>query len=333
MEGRHDRNLWYDNCTIAGATGSASSGGHSLIGSNSDDPFTTRTRLVVVAQPTGYKFIATQIVSQNQDTVVDFNLMHTRGVNDQGFAYTWAGVRPNPDREPDSHQAYGVPFFQFGSLLLGQARTVEDAIGLLDTYPRAIHGNFLFADAVGEMSLVEVSTQSLNIETRTSDGWVGRSNHWVSPEMAGIGYTPEADDSTVVRYARITTLMAEGARRIDHSYLATCFGDHATLEESGWSICAHGHKQMAPHEGRGGTVSSEILEPSLRTMHYAYGWPCGGPVDYPEEQPLQDRSWGRYVTFHLDDLEPGEYVTVDGRLTPQAVGYLAERSGNGVASS
>ncbi|MCH8224013.1 MAG: hypothetical protein IH868_11450 [Chloroflexi bacterium] len=62
-------------------------------------------------------------------------------------------------------------------------------------------------------------------------------------------------------------------------------------------------------------------------MHYCYGWPCGGSVDYPDEQVYQDRSWGQYLSFRLEDLEPGEYVTVDGRLTPLAVRYLAQASG------
>jgi len=48
-------------------------------------------------------------------------------------------------------------------------------------------------------------------------------------------------------------------------------------------------------------------------------------VDYPGEQLYQDLSWGQYLTFRLDDLEPGEYVTADGRLTPLAIRYLAQR--------
>ena len=320
----------YDNCTIAGATGSASADGLSLIASNSDDPFTTRTRLVVVEPPKGFRFIGVQIISQDAGTVASFNHMHTRGLNERGFAYTWASARANPEYEPDSSEAIGVPYNQFGRLLLSEARSVEDAIGILESQPRAIHGNFLFADAVGEIALVEVSTKSLNVESRTGDGWIGRSNHWVSPEMSAISDLPDPGDSTSVRFARITTLMGEGGGRISPDYLATCLGDHTTLEETGWSICAHGHKRRAGSTVRGGTVSSEIMQPSIGVMHYCYGWPCGGSVDYPEEQLYQDRSWGRHIPFRLEDMEPGEYVTVDGRLTPLAVRYLTK---NGVKAS
>ena len=322
-----------DNCTIAGATGTSTVDGRSLIASNSDDPFTTRTRLVVVEPPDGERFIATQIISPSNGSPVSFDRMHTRGLNAKGFAYTWSAVRPDPEFEPDSESAFGLPFYQFGRLLLSQSRSVEDAIGILESYPRAIHGNYLFGDAMGEVALVEVSTQSLNVETRTDCGWIGRSNHWISPTMSAIGNPPDACDSTAVRFERITTLMAEGDGSVDPAYVANCLSDHETLEETGWSICAHGHGDVPPGRERGGSVSSEIMQPALGTMHYAYGWPCGGELDYPGEQPYQDRSWGRYISFRLEDMEPGEYVSVDGVLSPLAVRYIADAGGQAMAVS
>jgi len=315
----------YDNCTIAGATGSASFDGNSIIGSTSDDPFTTRTRLVVVSPKNGHKFIATQIVSGDTTKIPDFNNMHTRGLNDKGFAYTWSAAGSNPDIEPISSQAIGIPFYQFGQLLLSEADSVEDGIGLLESYPRAIHGNFLFADSDGEIALIEVSTHSLNIETRITDGWIGRTNHWISERMSKIGQIPQVTDSTEVRFERILKLMNERKGKVDSSFLELCFSDHATLNDTGWSICAHGHTRNPNREGRGGTVSSEIILPSKGVMNYCYGWPCGGNVDYPEDQVYQDRSWGKYLSFDLEKLDAGEYVTVDGRLTPLAICYLAQR--------
>ena len=316
---------FYDNCTTAGATGSASFDGNSIIGSTSDDPFTTRTRLVVVSPRNGHKFIATQIVSGDTSKITDFNNMHTRGLNDKGFAYTWSGAGPNPDIEPISSQAIGIPFYQFGQLLLSEADSVEDGIRLLESYPRAIHGNFLFADSTGEIALIEVSTHSLNIETRITDGWIGRTNHWISERMSKIGQIPQVTDSTEVRFERILTLMNERKSKVDLSFLEACFRDHSTLNDTGWSIFAHGHTRNPNREGRGGTVSSEIILPSKGVMNYCYGWPCGGNVDYPEDQVYQDRSWGKYLSFDLEKLDAGEYVTVDGRLTPLAICYLAQR--------
>ena len=47
------------HCTLAGATGSATLDGSPLIGGTSDNPFTTRTRLLVSQPAQGAKFIAT----------------------------------------------------------------------------------------------------------------------------------------------------------------------------------------------------------------------------------------------------------------------------------
>ena len=228
MNKRKNFQNFYDNCTTAGAIGSASYDGNSIIGSTSDDPFTTRTRLVVVSPKNGNKFIATQIISGDRSKIPDFNNMHTRGLNDKGFAYTWSAAGPNPDIEPISSQAIGIPFYQFGQLLLSEADSVKNAIELLESYPRAIHGNFLFADTTDEIALIEVSTRSLNIETRISDGWIGRTNHWISEKMAKISQTPQASDSTTVRYARILALMNERDCKVDLDFLASCFSDHYT---------------------------------------------------------------------------------------------------------
>ena len=125
--------------------------------------------------------------------------------------------------------------------------------------------------------------------------------------------------------------MEEGSKNISARYLAKCFSDHLTLNETGWSICAHGHNKYPTNGTRGGTVSSEIMQPTLRTMSYNYGWPCGSPNDYPEGQMYQDRSWGTYLTFPLDDLDPGEYVTIDGRLTALGIKHLSQSGANNLS--
>lgn len=311
------------HCTLAGATGSVTRDGLPLVGGTSDDPFKIRTRLLVVEPSEGARFIATQIVSRNGKEVAHFDGMHTRGVNARGFAYTWSSASPDPRHEPTSQNAFGLPYSQFGRLLLSHAGSVEEAIGLLEHYPRAIHGNFLLADASGAIALVEVSTRSLHVETHTASGFVGRTNHWVSPKMAAIARAVEQNGSSTVRLRRILHLMEKGKGEIDVAYLAQCFRDHATLAGTGWSICAHGLRPGSDGE-RSGTVSSEVMDPTQGVLHYCYGWPCGGPPEEPNEQPCQDRSWGQYLPFRLHDLEPGEYVTTDGRLTPLAVRYLSQ---------
>ena len=160
-------------CTIAAATGSATTEGSPLIMSTSDDPFATRTRLMVEHPKGGYRYIATQIVSP--PPMVSWSNMHTRGLNETGLCYTWSYVTPAD--EPTDATAVGVPFYQWGNLVLSQATRIEEVLTLLERYPRAFHGNYLFADASGEICLVEVGTQSLRVTERTRDGTVGRTNH------------------------------------------------------------------------------------------------------------------------------------------------------------
>ena len=162
----------------------------------------------------------------------------------------------------------------------------------------------------------------MHVETRTSDGWIARSNHWVSEEMGYKGRSSGDQSSSGVRLARATELMGNGAGRIDVPYLSELYRDHDTLSDTGWSICAHGHTKSAEGD-RSGTVSSEILEPTTRTFNYCYGWPCGGKPEYDTEQQYQEFSWGNYLPFKLDYMEAGEYVSPYGRLTPLAVKYLA----------
>jgi hypothetical protein len=100
--------------------------------STGDDPFGTRTRVVVERPKGGHRFIATQIISQSQ--IVSWSNMHTRGLNEAGFCYTWSYVTPAD--EPTDATAVGVPYYQWGNLLLSQAARIDEALSLLEQYPR-----------------------------------------------------------------------------------------------------------------------------------------------------------------------------------------------------
>ena len=310
-------------CTIAAATGSATTSGDPLVMSNSDDPFQTRTRLVVEQPANGLRFIATQIISP--PPMVSWTNMHTRGLNEAGMAYTWSYVTPR--HEPTDATAIGIPYYQIGSLLLGQARTLGEALELLDSCPRAFHGNYLFADRSGEIALAEVGTRTIRVTERIRDGAIGRTNHWLD----GDSLEDEAIEcSTHHRLARIQQLLAEHDGRLGTERFMGFCRDHEGRDdpEVRHSICSHGHG------GQGvewfGTVSSEIMEPVSGTFRYSYGWPCGELPTAPAMQPLQDRSWGSYLPFKLEDLEPGEYVSTEGQLTPLALAHLASRLDTGV---
>jgi len=301
-------------CTIIGVTGNKAYNNDIYIGSTSDDPWNTRTKLVVVEPENGFKYIGTMIVTPGPP--VPWSNMITRGMNIKGFAYTWSYV--HPVAEPTYLEAEGVTFAEFGDLLLRSCANVHEAIELILSIPRAFHGNFLLADAEGNLALVEVSTQSVYVAVLTKDGYVVRTNHWISPIMAPKDGVPDefTNSSTWVRYTRALELLEKVyIGRIHVEDLMQIFSDTKTYEEWGYGICA------GINSKKGGTVSSEIMEPKRLIFWYAYGWPCGVKPLWPE-QLHQNMSWGVYLPFYLPELPPGEYVTTDGQLTPLAIEYL-----------
>jgi hypothetical protein len=225
-----------------------------------------------------------------------------------------------PKSEPNDREAIGIPLYQFGKLVLSESRTVADALEILERYPRAYHGNYLFADGSGEIALVEISTRTHHVETRISDGVIARSNHWISAEMTPLGQDT-AGDSSLHRYQRATEMINAMRGRIDVAAFSEITSDHGGRDDVGFSICAHGSPDRW-----GGSVSSEIIEPHLGRFWYCYGWPCGGVVEDAQGQVYQERSWGAYLPFDLAELEPGEYVATDGRLTALGIGTLARRA-------
>jgi len=309
--------------SMGGATGSATRDGKPLLASNGDNPWATRTRLLVVEPEGGYRFIGTQIVSPPEGRS-PWSDMITRGMNERGLAYSWTYVAPRS--EPDSRTAEGMTFEEFGRTVLGQAATVEEAIALVAGRPRAFHGNFLFADASGEMALVEISTRTFEVAVRFRDGVAFRSNHWLTPRMQELRAPPDALSDSGWRFARLTELFGANQGGITEQTLMRIFSDTHGAVEHGWSVESH---RVPPDGGPSpsGTTSSDVSSPRDLVFWYAYGWGSGMAPRQPEVKGFQNRSWGVYVPFHLPDLEPGEYSTTDGRLTPLAVRYLMASSG------
>ena len=67
--------------------------GHYLLGSNSDDPWDSRTRLV--CEKLGrYRFIATQLMCSGDQSLPWAN-MYTRGLNEKGLGFNYAHVEPH----------------------------------------------------------------------------------------------------------------------------------------------------------------------------------------------------------------------------------------------
>ena len=114
-------------------------------------------------------------------------------MNEKGFSWTRAWVVPN---EPEAtNKMSGVDWFlKMGSTVA----TVDEAIKFVQDNPKGIgdQGNYIFADAEGNMATVEVGYQTVNVVKKWSKGEEGiaaRANQWTSDKMKPLDIGDTAD--------------------------------------------------------------------------------------------------------------------------------------------
>ena len=299
-------------CTSVGATGSwttaipASEKSQGKIPSNKKhcdiffgqtmDNAWWSTRLpVFVFQPEdGYKYIGTNSAWGCAD-----------GMNEKGFGITGNFVNATDTPDPE-----GCDGFELGPLLLESCATVGEAIAVLEDLPRGEDSwcrNMVMGDAEGNLALVEVSYEQINVETLTSDGYVVSTNHFVSDEMKGLDTKP--DPYYCERLERGNEWFENVQTPIDVEDIFDCF---AYIYET---------RQNSPTSGPCATF---VNQPKELTYWFTYGWPGGNlpTKELENRQICQNMTWGAFIPFYLPELIPGQYVTELGQLTPLGVQYL-----------
>lgn len=303
---------WMPGCSLLAVKKPS---GSVLLASNSDDPWDVRTRLVVGQGSTGLKYVGTELLCP--DSNVPWANMITRSLNEAGFAYTWAYVEP---KDGDYRTSTGLTFAEWGRTLAGKVRSVAEALERLEHSERAFHGNFLMADATGRVVRAEVSTTVVSV-TEVA-GTVGITNHYVTSELAGSQPGPEYPfwSSSTCRLEAALARVAQVAGQPDVFALQEALRSHEGLREPeghfGHSVCNHG--------AEGCTVSSEVMDLEKQVFWYSFGMPCGD-VQRGGTHGFPATPWGEYLPFHLAELEPGVYTTLDGGLTPLCLRYLSRK--------
>lgn len=333
-------------CFLIGATGDGvTKTGEALIGSVSDDPYDVRTFVRVVNPENAQSHIGTELISTSEHTLSERGYFAstgetTRGVNQSGLSFTCAMVFET--ETPNLPSPYR-PLCDLTHDLMVRCNSVSDAITLLEmaagTEPPV---SILLADANGDLAQLEIGSFGVSVNhhfTRTQPGMVFAVNCYLSPKLAPQNAAKAAieDERNNNRARRHRgKQLAEAERgKLDVPAFARILSDHANEDRDplnnpllpawGYSICNHGtrHRESYPPEDLPwGTVSAEILQPSTRTLWYAYGWPCGRAPEYGD-QLYQDRSWGEFLPFSLretkwDDQEIIELTTAAGELTDAA---------------
>lgn len=291
-------------CTLGGATGSwttaipASEKSQGKIPSNkkhSDIFFgqtmdnawwPTRHTLFVIQPEDGYKYIGTKAYIWGFCT----------GVNEKGFGISGAALGGRGTPDPD-----GATKFEIGPLLLESCANVDEAIELLQETPRGPDcwcRNMLMGDAEGNLALVEISYDSILVETYTNDGYVVRTNFYLSE-----------GPSSCVRFQRGNEWFEDVQTPLT---VEDMFDYWAYIYE---------YRQASETSGPGTTF---VVQPKELTYWFTYGWPGGNlpPKELELRQICQNMTWGAFIPFYLPELTPGQYTTELGQLTPLGVQYV-----------
>ncbi len=292
-------------CTLGGATGSwttdipasekspgkiPSNKKHSDIffGQTMDNAWWPTRHTVFVIQPEdGYKYVGTKAYIWGFWT----------GLNEKGFGWVGAALGGRGTPDPD-----GIGRFDIGPLLLENAATVDEAIALLEANPRASDTtcrNVILGDAEGNMVLVEIRYDSITVEPLIDDGYVVRTNFYLS----------EGIPSSHERYERGNQWFEDAQTPL-------------TIEDF-FDFFSYVYETRQDN-ARSGPGSTGIIQPKALTYWFSYGNPGGNlPTKELELRQLnQNMTWGTYIPFYLPELTPGQYTTELGQLTPLGVQYL-----------
>jgi len=285
-------------CTLIGVTGSYAADNEIFFGQTMDNPWwPVRHTLWVIQPENGYKFIGTKASIWGFWT----------GMNEKGLGWVGAYVAckdtPNPE---------GIDRFDIGPMLLGSCANVEEAIKFLQNIPRGefCPRNALIGDAKGNLALVEISYQSICVETLTTDGYVVRTNHFISSKMKDLDYKP--DGYVCERLQR----GIEWIEKVKPPYTPIHVEDMFQ-----WFSYIYLTRLLDPVSGPG---TACVIQPKKLTYWFTYGWPSGNlpPKDLENRQICQNMTWGVFIPFYLPELPPGQYTTELGQLTPLAIQYL-----------
>jgi len=303
--------------------------GRPLLGSVSDDPYDIRTFVRTVRPEGALAHIGTELISTTEHNLAERGYFAnpgetTRGLNESGLAFTCAMII---ERE---EQKKATSFATLTSQMMNQCKSVDEAIALFEA-EEAIYPCFtlLLADAKGDLAQVEVGSKGTVVYERFSRahrGTLFAVNCYLSASRLDLcaphTLLTRRENNNSWRRERGADMASGWEFELSVERVAQILSDHQNseidpttnpvLDGWGFSICNHGtrHSDDYPIEDLPwGTVSAEIIDPCRSTFHYAYGWPCGSPVQYGD-QLYQENSWGEFRPFRIG--EEGSLTTPDG---------------------
>ena len=303
-DSRSPMSMLEEGCTAFSVSGQGTYTGFPLIGGTSDNSWTFRASLVYRVPEKGYAYLSAETSEKGI----------LRAMNDRGFCFSRNAIFPNTEWIGTLGDENGLTNEQFALKLATECATVEDAISLLQNTTRhsSVWKSFIFADSYGKCQLVQVTPDDFELLNPDAQGWASVTNHFLSDKLKKYDHdgTGKEDisywQSSWTRYTRTMQLRKTMKNKKADPYVLMDFlSDTENLDvEQGvyQSICSHGKDN--------GTIFGFILQPALKTFWYCYGPPDGKII-------LNQGTWGRFVPFAVPQLQPGQYVTEEGVVSPE----------------
>lgn len=290
--------LYGEGCTAFGVAGVGTYDGFALIGGNSDKDWWSRGSLVYRVPEKGYRYIGVEVPINGV----------IRAINEKGFCLIRNALSPDKVWLEKLGKRGGIA--DTSERFIKECATVDDAIKILQSFlsnPAVAWSSFIFADAKGKVSLVQIIPGSLAVVEPDQHGWVSVSNHMIVPEFEQYDkeYRKEGTSSWH-RYQRTLELRKtmEG-KKADPYTLMEFLADTKNLDVEKGNF-----KSISAHGKNSGTIFACVMQPALKIFWYCYG-PADGKVLWYEG------TWGRFVPFALPQMLPGQYVTEDGVVSPE----------------
>lgn len=183
------------------------------------------------------------------------------GLNEAGLAVADTHV-------PCSDVGPGLPTFALSMYLLEEHPTVASALSYLQSVPRLGRNNLILADAAGQLAVFENGHRRSAV-LQAENGYLIATNHFNSTAMKDCFVDtepPALRGNTFARYDKVRAELTAAHGRVDVALAQELMTSH---DGPLASLCRH----PLP-ESNISTISTTILLPARREIHFCHGQPC-----------------------------------------------------------
>jgi len=177
-------------------------------------------------------------------------------------------------RVPSTDVGPGIPRFTLMMHILENLKSVKEVIDFLRSVPRMGGGNFVFADARGEIGKAEIGFQNVEILHRDS-GYVVCTNHFEGPstKRSYRRRNEERERDSNWRFETVNQKLLRTDESVDFQFAVRLMSLHGDR----YSICRHG--SPGPSDSSA-TISSVLFIPEKCGFYYCQGFPCTAPFHW-----------------------------------------------------